>query len=110
MERFIQSHHIIPFKKIELMSNEAVKQAILAGLGYSIMPLIGIRREITGGELRIVPVKGLPIKSMWKLIWLKGKQHSPVGKAFIEHVKEKKEIIVKKSFHWYENYKHHTEE
>lgn len=104
MERFIQSHRITPFKKTELMSNEAVKQAILAGLGYSIMPLIGIRHEINNGELTIIPVKGLPIKTSWTLIWLKGKRHSPVAKAFVEHVKASREAIVRKTFDWYEQY------
>jgi len=29
---------------MELTSNEAVKYAVMAGLGYSIMPLIGIKQ------------------------------------------------------------------
>jgi DNA-binding transcriptional LysR family regulator len=56
---------------MELTSNEAVKQALLAGLGYSIMPLIGIRNELQQQELQIIPVKGLPITTSWSLIWLK---------------------------------------
>ncbi len=55
-------------KKMELTSNEAVKQAVIAGMGFSIMPLIGIKNE-----LQIIPVKGFPIKSVWNLIWLKDK-------------------------------------
>ncbi len=60
---------------MELTSNEAVKQAVLAGLGYSIMPLIGIKNELKSGDMRIIPVKGLPIKTAWQLIWLKGKNY-----------------------------------
>ena len=52
MERFIQKNAIKIEKKMELTSNEAVKQSILAGLGYSIMPLIGIRKEIQNKELQ----------------------------------------------------------
>ncbi|NBX53371.1 MAG: molecular chaperone HtpG, partial [Proteobacteria bacterium] len=37
-----------------LTSNEAVKQAIIAGLGSSIMPLIGLKNEIFSGELKII--------------------------------------------------------
>jgi hypothetical protein len=37
------------------------------------MPLIGVKNELNNGSLQIVPVKGLPIKSNWNLIWLKGK-------------------------------------
>jgi DNA-binding transcriptional LysR family regulator len=46
MERFLSQRHIVLQKKLELTSNEAVKQAIMANLGYSIMPLIGIRNEL----------------------------------------------------------------
>jgi len=42
---------------MELTSNEAVKQAVLSGLGYSIMPLIGIRDEIKEKKLQIIPRK-----------------------------------------------------
>jgi DNA-binding transcriptional LysR family regulator len=54
---------------MELTSNEAVKQSLLAGLGYSIMPLIGIKNEIHNNELKIISIKGLPIKTTWSLIW-----------------------------------------
>ncbi len=104
MEQFIERNKISGIKKMELTSNEAVKQALLAGLGYSIMPLIGIKNELHNNELQIIPVKGLPIKTTWSLIWLKGKKHSPVSLSFLEHLKEEKLNIVDKHFDWYENY------
>lgn len=104
MELFIERHNISIFKKMELTSNEAVKQAVLAGLGYSIMPLIGIKNELQDHELQIVPVNGLPIKTVWRLIWLKGKKHSPVAEAFLNHIKKEKSNIVMSEFDWYEQY------
>ncbi len=104
MENFLEKHQISVNKKIELTSNEAVKQALLAGLGYSIMPLIGIKNELHNHELQIIPVKGLPIKTTWSLIWLHGKNHSPVGKAFLNYLQKEKKNIVQKQFKWYEEY------
>ena len=104
MESFIQKNNIPVLKKMELTSNEAVKQALLAGLGYSIMPLIGIRNELQNEELQIIPTKGLPIKTTWSLIWLKGKKHSPVSQSFLNYVKKENETIVKEKFSWYEQY------
>lgn len=104
MESFIEKNKISVVKKMELTSNEAVKQALLAGLGYSIMPLIGIRNELHNNELRIIPFKGLPIISNWSLIWLKGKKHSPVSLAFLNYLKNEKSQIVEKRFSWYEQY------
>lgn len=104
MELFIDRKQLPVVKKMELTSNEAVKQALLAGLGYSIMPLIGIRNELQHKELQIIPVKGLPITTTWSLIWLKGKKHSPVSAAFLAYLKKEKSDIVQKKFSWYEQY------
>lgn len=104
MVNFIESNNLSVLKKMELTSNEAVKQALIAGLGYSIMPLIGIRNEIQNKELQIIPVKGLPITTNWRLIWLKGKKHSPVSLSFLEYLKSEKSNIIKDKFSWYEQY------
>ncbi|TDO25436.1 LysR family transcriptional regulator [Sediminibacterium goheungense] len=98
MEKFIEKHHLTFRKKMELTSNEAVKQAVLAGLGYSIMPLIGIKNELKNGDMKIIPVKGLPIKTAWQLIWLKGKKLSPVATAFLEYINKEKAAISKQFF------------
>jgi DNA-binding transcriptional LysR family regulator len=104
MENFIERNKLTINKKMELTSNEAVKQALIAGLGYSIMPLIGIRNELNNGDLQITPIKGLPIKTTWSLIWLKGKRHSPVCQAYLNHIKTEKSKIIKETFDWYEQY------
>lgn len=104
MESFFDQQHVLGVKKMELTSNEAVKQAILAGLGYSIMPLIGIRNELQSKELQIVPVSGLPITTMWRLIWPKGKNHSPVASAFLRHVENEKAGIIREHFGWCKDY------
>lgn len=98
MEAFFNKNKISVVRKMELTSNEAVKQAVLAGLGLSIMPLIGIRNELKSGELKIVPTTGLPIKTKWRLIWLKEKHLSPVAEAFIAFVRNNKEQIAHKHF------------
>jgi DNA-binding transcriptional LysR family regulator len=104
MESFIERNNLSVLKKMELTSNEAVKQALLAGFGYSIMPLIGIKNELNNNELQIIPIKGLPITTTWSLIWLKGKKHSPVATSFLEYLKKEKSQIVHDKFSWYEQY------
>jgi DNA-binding transcriptional LysR family regulator len=104
MVSFFERNAISVLNKMELTSNEAVKQALIAGLGYSIMPLIGIKNELRNNELQIIPVKGLPITTNWSLIWLKGKKHSPVAKAVINYIEKEKSNIVHDKFDWYEKY------
>jgi DNA-binding transcriptional LysR family regulator len=104
MESFVEQNFLPSRKKIELTSNEAVKQAVLAGLGCSIMPLIGIKNELSNDDLKIINMKGLPIETTWSLIWQKSKKHSPVSIAFMNYLNDKKDEIVKKHFNWYELY------
>jgi DNA-binding transcriptional LysR family regulator len=104
MEAYVQENKLPIHKKMELTSNEAVKQAVLAGLGYSIMPLIGIKNELTHGDLQIIPVKGFPIQSTWHIIWLKGKNFSPVAKAFLNFITQEKARIIDEKFGWCNQY------
>jgi len=104
MQEFIDQNRIETVKKMSLTSNEALKQALIAGMGYSIMPLIGLKNELLNGDLQIIPVNGLPIQTEWCLIWLRGKKHSPAAQAFIDYLKENREEIVNTSFSWYEKY------
>ena len=98
MEKFISKNKFNTKKKIELTSNEAVKQAVLAGIGISIMPIIGIRSELSSGKLKIIETKGLPIITKWRLVWLKEKKLSSIAQHFIEHLKKEKGNINKVSF------------
>ncbi len=104
MEHFLSKNKFEVRKKLVLTSNEAVKQAVLAGLGCSIMPLIGLRNELKNNDLQIIPVSGLPINTSWNLIWLKSKKMSPAAKAYIEFLNFQKETITHKNFEWIKNY------
>jgi len=104
MEKYIEKNKIVLQKKMELTSNEAVKQALIAGLGYSIMPIIGIKNEILNKDLCIIPTKGLPIKTTWSLIWLKEKKHSPASNEFLNYLEKEKENIKKMFFSWSEQF------
>ncbi len=100
IDKFIKKHQLLVSKKLELRSNEAVKQALLAGLGYSIMPLIGLKNELLTKQLQIVPVKGFPIQSKWMLIWQKDKKLIPVAKAYLEFIQQNKQQIIDSRFAW----------
>ena len=104
MEKFILKNKLPVKKKMELTSNEAVKQAVIAGMGYSIMPLIGIKNELLNGELQIIPVKGFPVRSVWNLIWLKEKGFSVVANSLLAYLKSEKQNIIREKFHWFDTY------
>jgi len=88
-------------RSIQLTSNEAVKQAVIAGLGQSILPLIGLRNELSKKQLFLLDVPQLPISTFWRLIWLSDKKLSPIAQAYLEYVQSHKSDIIKRHFKWY---------
>ncbi|MEY2764755.1 MAG: HTH-type transcriptional activator CmpR [Bacteroidota bacterium] len=100
MEKFIERKKIQPIKPLELTSNEAVKQAILSGMGYSIMPIIGIKNELNNHQLEIIPIPGLPIRTVWRLVWLSEKKLSFLAEQYLNHVKKHRVEIITKHFSW----------
>ena len=98
METFLKKRDLQTVRKIELVSNEAVKQAVLAGLGFSVMPLIGLKNELQNGSLQIVETKGLPITTQWYLTYLDGKVLSPAAQAFVDYLLEVKDSIINRQF------------
>lgn len=100
MEAFIEKKNLPSTKKIELTSNEALKQAVIAGLGYSIMPLIGIKSALKNKDITIIPYSGLPIETEWNLVWRSNKNLTPIAKAFIDYINLEKEAIQGKYFSW----------
>lgn len=105
MEEFIRKNQLSIRKKMTLTSNEAVKQAVIAGLGYSIMPLIGIKNDLNNGLLQVIPAGGLPIMSMWWLVWLKTKKLSPVADEYLRYLRAQKLEIIQNTFSWFQAYR-----
>ena len=104
MEKYIDKIQLTGIKKMEFVSNETIKQAIIAGLGYSIMPMIGLRNELSNDQLQIIPMEGLPICTDWYLIYLENKKLSPIAKAYVEFIEKEKENIIEENFSWVDKY------
>lgn len=104
MEKFLKDKKISVNTKLELTSNEAVKQAILANIGVSIMPLIGLKNELIIEDLKIIPCQDLPLKTTWQLIWLKDKKLTHLSKSYINFLKDNKETIIHNHFDWFNKF------
>jgi DNA-binding transcriptional LysR family regulator len=104
MENYLSKQGIQAKMKLKLTSNEAVKQAVIAGLGLSIMPLIGLKNELENGTIKIIPTKGLPLITNWTLIWLKGKKLSPAANAYLDFIRNEKERVKSKNFSWIDSF------
>lgn len=83
MEKFLESKKTVPHKNLEFATNEAVKQAVLAGLGATLLSKFSVQNELSEGKIVILKANGMELKEKWKLMWLKQKKHSPAVLAFI---------------------------
>lgn len=87
LEQYMQARQWSVRPKMELTSNEAVKQAVIAGLGVSVLPLIGVRLEMQLGLVKIIPIEGFPLLSRWELVWQSTKKLSPVAEAYTNWIR-----------------------
>jgi|GEM_PF-97071 len=69
---------------LELGSNEAIKQAIQAGLGLGVLSAYALPLELKSGKLVALNVEGFPLRRYWYLVYLSKKRLSPVARTFKE--------------------------
>lgn len=104
MQQYFQQAHIVPKVRFELTSSEAVKQAVMAGLGFSIQSILSLKNELKQGDIQIIRVEGLPLIENWRLIWLKQKKMSVVAREFLKYIQAHKAEIFEENFAWTENF------
>ena len=83
-----------PNIRIELSTNEAIKQAILAGLGVSILSRYTLGLDTEQLQLAVLDVRGFPIRRQWQFAYPVGKQISPVARAFLDFVRSTSKALV----------------
>jgi len=77
--------------RMELGSNEAIKQAVIGGLGISILSTHTFEPANSRDQLVVLDVKGFPIRRHWYYVYPLGKHPSIITKTFIEHIKHSSE-------------------
>jgi len=81
-QRFFDQHDVNFNTGIEVTSNEAIKQAVEAGLGLAVVSIHTLELELETRRLHILNVGGFPIERSWYILHRKDKRLSPVAKAF----------------------------
>lgn len=104
MQQYFHKAHIRPKISLSLTSTEAVKQAVVAGLGYSVLSILSLKNELQLKAVKVIPVKGFPLHSQWRLIWLQKKQLSAVANAYLQYVRKHKAGIIREHFSWASQY------
>lgn len=86
VERFFEENRVALNVEMEIGSNEAIKQAIVGGLGLSVLSRHALALEGTKGPLTILDVEGFPIQRHWYIVYPASKQLSVVARTFLEYL------------------------
>jgi LysR family transcriptional regulator, low CO2-responsive transcriptional regulator len=86
MQEFFRENAIEPRVDMEMGSNEAIKQAVVAGLGISFISQHTLGLELSTGRLTILKVQGMPVTRRWFIVRHRSKHLSPALGAFWDFV------------------------
>lgn len=85
-QKLLDGQKLMVKVRLELGSNEAIKQAVAGGLGLSVLSRHTLIPEGANTELTILDVEGFPISRQWYVVHLAGKQLSVVANTFLEYL------------------------
>ena len=74
-------------------NNEAIKQAVAAGLGLGIVSLHTLQQELALKQVKILEVEKMPIMRIWYIVYHKQKLLSPAMILFIKFVAQNTQQI-----------------
>ena len=95
IERFFAKYNAPFHTGIEMTSNEAIKQAVEAGLGLGIVSIHTLELELETKRLHVLDVVDFPIQRHWYIIQRKGKRLSPAANAFKNFVLEQAKMFIR---------------
>ena len=87
-EQLFARHNLKIRVRMELGSNEAIKQAVIGGLGISVLSRHTLPMDVTTEQIALLDVQGFPIERHWCAVYPRGKQLSVVAHTFVDYLKE----------------------
>ena len=75
-----------PDVRLEMGSNEAIKEAVAGGLGISVISSHALHGQAVEHGVSVLKVSGFPVNSSWHVVYLKGKLLSPIARVFQQHL------------------------
>lgn len=93
-QKLFEQHGLTPKIRMELSTNEAIREAILAGLGVSILSRYSLGFEAEQTRLTCLDVEGFPLESYWHFVYPVGKQLSVAARAFMDFARVEAKSLV----------------
>ncbi|HOB92854.1 MAG TPA: LysR family transcriptional regulator [Aquabacterium sp.] len=79
-------HGFSPSVRLELGSNEAVKESVAGGLGLAVLSVHALGADLAAQGVAVLPVDGFPIPSQWHVVRRRTRVPSPIAAAFERHL------------------------
>ena len=96
-ERFFQTHRIAPRTGLVMNTNEAIKQAVQAGMGLAVVSLHTVSLELETKRLALLDVEFFPIQRYWFVVHRKNKRLSATAQAFKQFLLDEGEATLARS-------------
>ncbi|MBD3898590.1 LysR family transcriptional regulator [Halomonas sp. ML-15] len=87
-EEFASRERVTLAHTIEMGTNEAIKQGVMAHLGVAVLPRLAVQLELAGGLLASPPLPGFPLRRSWCTVYPKDRSPSPITELFLRFVQE----------------------
>lgn len=98
MQAYFAQHHISPIISMEMSSNEAIKQSVIANLGVSFVSLHTLGHELASKQIALLDIQDTPIVRTWHVVALTKRNASQAAEAFRYFILEKSGEILNKIF------------
>lgn len=86
VQKLFDDHNLQLKVKLDLGSNEAIKQAIAGGLGVSVLSIHTLALEGLSSQLAVLDVENFPIQRYWYVVYPSGKQLSIIAQTFFDYL------------------------
>jgi DNA-binding transcriptional LysR family regulator len=98
LDEYMHAHHLRTQVIMQMSSNEAIKQAVMAGMGKSLLSLHTLGLELDHGLIAVPEVEGLPVMRRWHVVNNLAKTLSPAAEAFRYFILERGESFLAEQF------------
>lgn len=86
IDAFFKERHFTPQLRLELGSNEAIKEAVAGGLGIAVVSQHALYANGPDQAVTVLKVKGFPVNSNWHVVYQRGRKLSPIAEVFHAHL------------------------
>lgn len=84
LEEALAEHYLAASAAMELGSTTAIKAAVIGGAGPAVVSALAVANEIRGGQLSVVPCRGIHLRRAIRAVWAAGRPPAQAARQLVE--------------------------